>query len=384
MLKSAVVYGANASGKTKLIEALAFLRYFIHDSFKETQVDEPIRVDSFRLSSETEEEPSLFEIIFVYDEQMYRYGFEVDRKKVHSEWLYQNSTSKEQELFYRDFQDFTINEKKLKVADLIANDRIRPNALLLSVAANWNDKTAKKILDWFNTFHIISGLRQEGYEGYSMERIRDDKNNKEAVISLLKNADLGIEDLDIQTLDLENLPTDFPKELKKLLAKNVQEENDAEIFSGVSTYHKKFDVNLNVKELVEFSMDNDESSGTKKYFAISGPILETLKNGDILMVDELANKLHPNLTEKLLEIFNSKEKNPKNAQLIFNTHDTNFLNSGIFRRDQIWFTEKDRYGASKIFSLSDFKTDVVRKEDNFEKNYIKGKYGAVPYLGDFD
>ena len=87
---------------------------------------------------------------------------------------------------------------------------------------------------------------------------------------------------------------------------------------------------------------------------------------------------------KLAEIFNSKEKNPKNAQIIFNTHDTNLLSSGLFRRDQIWFTEKNRYGVSSLFSLGDFKSDTVRKEDNFEKNYIKGKYGAIPYLGDFE
>ena len=108
------------------------------------------------------------------------------------------------------------------------------------------------------------------------------------------------------------------------------------------------------------------------------------KEGEILIVDELANKLHPNLACKLAETFNSRTKNPNNAQIIFNTHDTNLLGSELFRRDQIWFTEKDRYGASSLYSLADFKTDKVRKGEPFEKNYINGKYGAIPYLGDFD
>ena len=129
-------------------------------------------------------------------------------------------------------------------------------------------------------------------------------------------------------------------------------------------------------------MEKDESAGTKKYFALSGLILETLEKGAMLIVDELTDKLHPNLIHKLIELFNSKKKNPNNAQIIFNTHDTNLLSSNILRRDQIWFTKKDRYGATTLYSLADFKS--VRKEENYEKNYTKGRYGAVPYLAEFD
>lgn len=380
LLKSAVVYGANASGKTKLIEALDFMKTFILGSSKEGQIDEPINVFPFALSSETENAPSVFEIIFIHKNIMYRYGFEVDKNIIHAEWLYQRSNIREIELFYREEQDFSQVNKKFKVHDLIENDRIRPNALLLSVAANWNDKTAKNIFDWFNKFNIISGLDDKGYKGYSMGRIKNNEKIKKEVLSFLSAADLGIEDISIAFLDFNNLPKALDG-LKRILVEK-QEEQDAKIMSGVKTYHKKYDENNLSKALIEFSLEKDESSGTKKYFALSGPILETLINGEILIIDELANKLHPNLTCKLMELFNSKEYNPKNAQLIFNTHDTNLLSSGIFRRDQIWFTEKDRYGASIAYSLANFKN--VRKEDNFEKNYVKGKYGAVPYLGDFD
>jgi len=314
---------------------------------------------------------------------MYRYGFEVDKKKVHAEWLYRKSKIKEVELFYRENQNFEVH-RTFKVADLVENDRVRPNALLLSVAANFNDKTGKKIFEWFGDFNLISGLREEGYKGFSISKIEKDEHNKKRVINFLKNADLGIEDMSIGKFDFDNLPEGIPDELKEFIKKQRQEDSVVKFLSNVSTYHQVFDTNNLFEDLSEFSMEEDESSGTKKYFALSGPILETLEKGEILIVDELANKLHPNLTCKLVELFNSKEMNPKNAQLIFNTHDTNLLSSDIFRRDQIWFVEKDRYGASSLYSLGNFKSDTVRKEDNYEKNYIKGKYGAVPYLGDFN
>ena len=160
-------------------------------------------------------------------------------------------------------------------------------------------------------------------------------------------------------------------------------EDGAEYFLDVLTTHRKYDANKNHVGEIQFSLDKEESSGTKNFFAITGPILDSLENGHVLVVDELDSKLHPNLVCKIVSLFNSTKLNPKNAQLIFNTHDTNLLNAGLFRRDQIWFTEKDKYGASKLFSLADFKSDV-RKTDKFEENYIKGKYGAVPVLGNFD
>ena len=355
LLKSAVVYGANASGKTKLIEGLSFMKDFILKSSKESQIYSPINVTPFVLSTETEHENSTFEIIFTHKDIMYRYGFELNSVKVHAEWLYQRANVREVELFYRDGQEFELNEKKFKVADLIANDRVRENALLLSVAANWNDKLAKEIFEWLDSFNIISGIQEDDYEKILINKLKTDKTYKSDVLKFLNNADLGIEDLKIYE----------------------------ELFqSKVRVLRRKYDENNLLTGLERLSMEEAESAGTRKYFALSGPVLKALQNGEILIVDELANKLHPNLTCKLIEVFNSKEMNPKNAQLVFNTHDTNLLDSGLFRRDQIWFTEKDRYGVSSLYSLANFKN--IRKDDNFEKSYIKGKYGAVPYLGDFN
>jgi len=173
---------------------------------------------------------------------------------------------------------------------------------------------------------------------------------------------------------LKGLNTYFKKSMK---------DDNTERFSDVITFHKQYDSSGNFVKNIEFSLNEDESSGTRKFFALIGQILKIIDSGGILFVDELDSKIHPNLVCKLVSIFNSKELNPNDAQLIFNSHDTNLLNSGLFRRDQIWFAEKIKYGASKLYSLADFKTDEVRKNEAFEANYIRGKYGAIPFLGDF-
>jgi len=383
LLKSAVIYGANASGKSKLIEAIDFMRELVLNSSKESQINEPINVEPFKLNSVSENLPSFFEIIFIIKNEMYRYGFEATKQKIVSEWLYHRPKTKEVELFYREGQKFEIHELKFKVKDLIENERIRPNALLLSVAAFWNNKIAKKILEYFNDkLNVISGLKEQNYIGYSIHKLKDLKT-KSKIIDLMRNADFSIDDLTPKILDIQSLPTDIPKEIRELIESKMKNKN-AEIFDDVLTLHKKYNNNNQIIESTNFSMNEEESSGTRKYFALTGPILETLKNGEVLFIDELDAKLHPNLICKIVEIFNSSITNPLNGQLIFNTHDTNLLSSNLFRRDQIWFTEKNRYGAASLYSLSDFKTDVVRKDDNFEKNYINGKYGAIPYLGDFD
>lgn len=382
LLKSLVIYGANASGKTKILDAMSFMRRFVIESSKDGQVDEPINVDPFRLDTFSLENPTSFEVVFITNNIQYRYGFEVSKIEVVSEWLYRKAKTKEVEVFYRTFQDFDTHKTLFKANDLLKNDRIRSNALFISVAASFNDKISKEIVLWFRMFSMLSGIEHDYYEGYSVHRLKSEKEKKET-INFLKAADLGIEDLDYLELDIDDLPADMPEPLKELLKQQAKDKADSQFLANLSTLRKVYnEKNLPVR-MERFSMDEDESSGTRKYFAISGPVLNTLEEGRSLVVDELANKLHSLLVCKIVELFNSELFNKKNAQLVFTTHDTNLLSSGLFRRDQIWFTEKNRYGASTLYSLADFKTDVVRKGDNFEDKYIKGKYGAIPYLGDF-
>jgi AAA15 family ATPase/GTPase len=380
LLKSAVVYGANASGKSKLIDAINFMKYFVVNSSKESQKGEHIDVEPFRLSRETENESSEFEVIFLFNNEMFRYGFEVTKQKVVSEWLYHKPKTKEVELFYREADNFDIHERSFsKGATVVKEGLVRDNALLVSVAAQFNEKAAITVIDWFKRLKTLSGLNESGYQGFTMGKT-EAPTHKIKILELLKAADLGIQDIKLQKLDLDSLPKGMPKEIKDKIIREANEEQ-ADFFSDVLTTHKKYDSNKKVIDNVIFSLDDDESSGTQKFFALTGPILDVIENGYTLVVDELDSKLHPNLVCKIVSLFNSKELNKKNAQLIFNTNNTNLLSSGLFRRDQIWFTNKDKYGEAKLYSLADFS---VRKTDPFEENYIRGKYGAVPYLGFFD
>lgn len=383
ILKSAVIYGANASGKSKFMEAIMFMRRFTISSSKESLQGDEIPVEPFMLNNLSENEPSEFEVIFTFKNVMYRYGFEVDKNKVISEWLYYKPKTKEVELFYRELQNFVTHPRNFtKGAIAVREELVRENALLLSLSAQLNDATAITVLQWFKSFKTLSGLREDGYQGYTMAKTKDPKH-KQKILDLLKAADLGIQDIKLEFLDINALPKEMPKELRDKILKESKDEN-AEFFSDILTSHKKFDNSKNYIENINFSMDDDESSGTRKFFALTGPILNVLENGYSLVVDELDSKLHPNLICKIVSLFNSKELNPKNAQLIFNTHDTNLLSSGLFRRDQVWFTEKDKFGEARLYSLADFKSDEVRKNEAFEDNYVKGKYGAVPFLGFFD
>lgn len=383
ILKSAVIYGANASGKSKLMEAFVFMRLFVLNSSKESQQGDFINIDSFKLSTETENEPSEFEIIFIHENTQFRYGFEVNTDAIITEWLYEKNKNKEIELFYREGQTFNIHERNFtKGRTVVKEELVRTNALLISVAAQFNEKSAINVLDWFKKLKPVSGLDQSSYQGFTMGKSEDPKQ-KAKILNLLKAADLSIQDIQLQKVDINNLPKNLSNEIKEKIIKEIHEEK-AEYASDVITTHKKYDNNNQIIDKVFFSMDKDESSGTFKFFALTGPILDVLENGYTLVVDELDSKLHPNLVCKIVALFNSTEFNKKNAQLIFNTHDTNLLNSGLFRRDQIWFIQKDKYGAAKLYSLADFKSDEVRKNDPFEENYIRGKYGAVPFLSNFD
>jgi AAA15 family ATPase/GTPase len=391
LLKSAVIYGANASGKSKFIEALIFMRQFVLSSSKDSQKGDAINVAPFRLSSETIQLGSEFEIIFTLKSERYRYGFEVNSEKIIAEWLYHKPKTKEVELFYRDYQDITT--KMPKANFLIKEGMIRDNALFLSVLAQFNDKMAENILAWFGKITDISGLKEDGYLQYTMHLTKNEAQ-KERILAFLKNADIGIDDFKLKKFEYESeyekiQKSDMSDEFR-IYVKGVKplleyaKKNNIDFFSDVLTSHQQFDETGKAQSIIEFSLEKDESSGTRKFFALIGLILSTIDSGGVLFVDELDSKLHPNLVCKIVSLFNSKIFNPNNAQLIFNTHDTNLLSSGLFRRDQIWFTQKDKYGAAKLYSLADFKTEEVRKNEAFEDNYIRGKYGAVPFLGDFE
>jgi AAA15 family ATPase/GTPase len=371
LLKSAVIYGANASGKSNLMTAMNFLKMFVLTSSRETQVEEEIQVEPFRLSTECDGKPSHFEIIFFQDNTKFRYGFEADNLRIHSEWLFSSSSSREAELFTRTEGKIESNPERFKEGKGL-EEKTRPNALFLSVVAQFNGEISAAILKWFRNLGFITATRNPALR-FTIDRLKDPVF-AERILEMSRVADLGIASLETKLfLYTDADVSNFPEASRKSIVGKIKNV-------GLKTIHKKFDSDNKAVAPVEFDLEKNESEGTKKYLAMTGPLIDALEDGKVLAVDELDARMHPLLSRAIVSLFNSP-KNNKRAQLIFATHDTNLLSRVFFRRDQIWFTEKNSYGATSLYSLSEIK---VRKDASFGKDYILGKYGAIPFIGDFN
>jgi hypothetical protein len=383
LLRSAAIYGANASGKSNLIRAMGWMRRFVLQSSKESQVGEPTGVDPFRLSTTTPEAPSYFQIVFYLDGMRYRYGFEIDSEVVRSEWLY-HANKRETRLFIREGDAYDLSSVFKEGHGLEA--RTRPNALFLSVVAQFNGNLAIALLDWFRRgFNIISGLEDVTYRGFTLRRFEEDEAFRQRVVAFVREADLGIANISIERQPFGE--AGVPENLRHVVAEVVKEviERDAGRYARddvwvnqIQTTHKVYDQQQTMVGLETFDMQEQESQGTQKIFNLSGPLMDTLEKGKVLVIDEMEARLHPFITRAIIQLFNASQTNPHNAQLIFATHDTGLLSHRFFRRDQIWFTEKDRYGATDLYALSELQ---VRNDASFDKDYVRGKYGAIPFIG---
>jgi len=388
LLKSAILYGANASGKSNFLRAMAFMKRFVLNQYKIIQSTDKLPHEPFRLSTETEDASSSFEVVFFIDNTKYRYGFEIDQESVYSEWLYADEKGKEAKLFYRDTDETEyVNPNKFVEGYKFFDKKdgkinISHNQLFLWKCDNEKDGLiSKSILHWFNQYNMIDGIDHTGYINFTMKKM-ENEDFKDKIIELVKTADIGIDNLQVE-VEEDNFPPEVLEHLQKFLeTKQITDTKPKLISSNINTSHQKFDNDGNAVNNVIFKLEEEESKGTRKFFAMSAPILDTLKNGKVLVIDELDASLHPILTQHLIKLFHDENVNKNNAQLIFATHDTNLLKKTIFRRDQIWLSEKDKYGSTDLYSLAQFKN--VRKNEDFEKQYIHGKYGAIPYLGKFE
>jgi uncharacterized protein len=383
LIKSAAIYGANASGKSNLGKAIGFMKWFMVNSSKDTQSTDEINVEHFRLNRETEEKPSFFEIAFLLDGKQYRYGFETTTEKVLSEWLFYVPKSRETKLFEREGKKIDLPNKSYGGEEIEPLKKLtRDNALFLSVCAQFNIDIAEKILNWITkNLKIISASDDNGYLHYTLNCLKENKH-KDEILQLVKKLDLSIHDIEVEETEIphDSLPEALREILKKLTEGKEKVTSVAtSVATSVKTKHKKFDAEGNYISDETFNLGSEESQGTQKVFALAGPIFDVLKKGKILIVDEFDTKLHPLISYAIVEMFNSNKTNPNNAQLIFMTHDTNLLSNKLFRRDQIWFTQKNRVGATDLYSLVEYK---VRNDASFESDYIRGKYGAIPYIGD--
>jgi len=372
LLKTAVIYGANASGKSNLLSSIAYMRWLVINSSKEGQAGEAINVAPFKLAMETLDQPSRFEVVFLMDNIRYRYGFEADKADIVKEWLFKAHKKAESALFLRDGEDIEVMRTFPEGKGLEENTR--NNALFLSVVANLNGQLSGEIINWFRNLTIIHGLHEGPYSSISIEMIKNNEQ-RERLIELICKADFGIEDIRVQEEAI-----DFNEVMTHLF-----DEIDDMNLVPLKAIHKRYKDGLPF-ETTTMDFETEESEGTRKYFSLIGPVLKSFYTGGVLVVDELEAKLHPLLTRMIVRLFHSSVSNPKNAQLVFATHDTNLLQHTEFRRDQVWFTEKTQQQATDLYSLAEIKLSKgkVRKDASYGKDYFLGKYGAVPYVGELE
>jgi len=385
LLKSAVIYGANASGKSNVLKAMGFMREVVLNVTKVTQSTDKLPHTPFRLNTETEHASSTFEIIFLKDNNKYRYGFEMDNSTVFSEWLFIDEKGREARLFERDIESelFYVNKQRFKEGVRV---KVLDNQLFIWKCDQEKGSISGTILQWFHDFNFIDGLENKRYFHFALDQMKN-TSVKAEMLDLLQKADLGIDGMTIEEQEipfekLENIP--LPLEVRQ----HLLEEKKGLKSTALKTNHKKFDSENHLVGMEPFDLTSDESQGTQKFFSLSAPILDTLREGKILLIDELDASLHPKLTEAFVRLFHNPDINKHNAQLIFTTHDTNLLSiPELFDREQIWFTEKDQYGSTDLYSLLEFRKNNsgkdIRYSDNLEKHYLQGQYGATPYLGDF-
>jgi len=375
-LKSAAIYGPNASGKSNILKAFMAFRRMVLESMLRSNMNIDLPNEYFKLNSETENKPSFFEMKFLIDNKVYLYGFEINKEKVCAEWLKQEKGNKK--LFVRTEQEIKSNRNYFQEATAAVKKQTAERVLFLSVLAANNGELSNRIVKFIQKMNFISGTQRGNTLNFSFGQFLNNPKMSERIKEFILKADFGIVDIRasqkmVSTEQIKSIPDKFKEILFKEDSK-IAERN-------LKFLHKKY--NVNEKEIRSEPLDffAEESDGTQQMFALSAPFIDTLENGKVLFVDEIGSSLHPFLCQYLISLFNSKEKNTKNAQLIFTTHDVSLLKEELLRRDQIYFTEKNKEGATELFSLSDISE---RKGVDFAKRYFEGRYNALPYIIDFE
>ncbi len=375
ILPIAAIYGANASGKSNIYNAFAYMADYVIESFKygdEEEKFEEYRPTPFLFDSVSKDAESSFEVYFTIPgdkaEKTYNYGFCVDKHGVTEEWLNAKAKTarKYTSIFYRSTEEDTLDLSGLPKS---SRDNIQialeKQVLIISLGAKLKVNKCKDIRDWFiaNEFADFGDLFTNFFLSHRLPKgFVDDNNVQKKVIEYFASFDEHIKDFEI-----EKLPYDADRKEETYKINSLHKKIDSNTFAAIPL--------------------NMESAGTLKMFALYPELQDVLEKGSVFFIDELNVRLHPLLVRNFLLTFLNPQINTKHAQLIFTTHDTWQLSNQLLRRDEVWFTEKDGQGISKLYSLADFVDESgarIRKDESYEKNYLIGKYGAIPTLKSID
>jgi uncharacterized protein len=362
--RSAVMYGANASGKTNLIRAMQLMRGVVVDSAA-LQPTQEFNVQHYLLDLISPTEPTMFEVTILLDGIRYQYGFEFTKSRIIEEWLLVYQTAKPQIWFERKL-DQSSGEDVYKFGSNFSGPKAvwqnatRHNALFLSMAVQLNSKNLSDLHSWFAESFIV--LVDGGEIGHDHStKLLGNKVGERRIVGLLNAADIGIKSIKTNTQKVQGFTMEFPSGASK------SEEMEITLPKFV---HSAGNVSA------EFDL-GDESQGTQKLYALAAPLFDILESGKVLVIDELDRSLHPLLVRQIISVFSDPTQNCNGAQLLFTTHDTTQLDYTLLRRDQIFFVEKGSDDASVVVPLLEFSP---RKGEALEKGYLSGRYGGVPIL----
>lgn len=367
LVKNAAIYGANASGKSNILKAFTCAILMIRNSNLMSVGEKWSYIKPFLFDETSKNKPSEFEFTFITNNVKYKYFFSADQNRIYEESLDAYNSQKPTNIFTRkDTNIYEFSNDKNKLASLAANNT--ENKLFLSTATTWNYEKTKDAFLWFtktiDTYDSFNKIMDKDLIDYS-----ENEELKKFSLKLLKEADILIKNISVnyEEKEIEGTIADMPI---IPIVKKVDIELEHEVVDEENNIHT---YKLNFK---------DESSGTKVLFAFAPFLKRAFEETKVIIVDELEKSMHPKLVEFIVRLFNNKDINKVNSQLIFTTHATNLLNLEILRRDQIWFVEKNPLnGNSELYPLDSFS---VRKDENIQKGYINGRYGAVPFIKDID
>ena len=376
LLKTAAIYGANASGKSNILKAFTCAILMVRNSNLIPIEGKWNFIKPFLFDETSKKSPSEFEFIFIVNNVKYRYFFSADENKVYDEILDAYYSQKPTNIFTRTkTNNYVFNSDKNKLESLATNNT--ENKLFLSTATTWNYDKTKDAFLWFSTaidtYDSFNEIADKDLIDYS----NDDESLKTFSLKLLKEADILIKDITVnyEEKEIDSTMVDMfipplARNGKKYKIKNVNIEVEHEVVD-----------NNNNRHIYKLNF-NEESSGTRVLFAFAPFLKRAFENTKIIIVDELEKSMHPSLVKFIVKLFNNENINKANSQLIFTTHATNLLDLELLRRDQIWFTEKNPdNGVSELYPLDSFS---IRKDENISKGYINGRYGAIPFIKDID
>lgn len=375
VLRTVAVYGANASGKTKLFEAIKFLRCVLCPPKRNGVI--PIfdywqtQYAPFKLNTQTADGDSSFEVTFLLNNIQYRYGITLNSKEILSEWLYKKNYRDTLILHRNRQKDFKItpqyiNEKTFNVVR--SAKMISATSPLLSILSTFNDELSQSIVKWFESITVISANDMNTVDALT-------KNEKKGCIIAFLNAfDINIDDISLHETSIDNIP----EKIKNIIG--IENLQNGKLYDGINTTHRLYNNYYERVGNCTFSLENDESFGTNRLFNLSWPIIKSLKEGSVLFIDEIDSGIHTNIIKVIIALYYMSSSK---AQLIFNTQNTSLLNtksdddSKLFIKDQIYVVNKNRYGESRITPITEFDNDL---RSNLEKIYLSGEISGVPYV----